>query len=144
MSTAWKMLIWEKLFFPLQQKPFLITQCNCTSIGSCCTKKKKQMARHMQPAIARQNRRSIWLYKRPLRCHISDFFEGSDWGVQLIARPGTQYLFHISSNRDYDSNRVCFLSIIHSYCVKDACMGTSIITLCYDVERLKTKTQANQ
>ncbi len=28
----------------------------------------------MQPAIARQNGRGVWLYKRPLRCHISDFF----------------------------------------------------------------------
>ncbi len=32
------MLVWEKQFFPLQRKPFLITQCNCTSIGSCSTK----------------------------------------------------------------------------------------------------------
>ncbi len=27
-------------FFPLQLKPFLITQCNCMSIGSCSTKKQ--------------------------------------------------------------------------------------------------------
>ncbi len=47
----------------------------------------------MQPAIARQNGRGFWLYKHPLRRCISDFFEGSDWDVDLIARPGTQYSF---------------------------------------------------
>ncbi len=60
--------------------------------------------------------------------------------MQLIAWPGTQYSFHISGNRGYDSNRVRTLSIFHSYCVEDACIGTSTITRCYDVEQLKTKT----
>ncbi len=31
----------------------------------------------MHPAIARQNRRGVWLYKRPLRRHISDFFSSA-------------------------------------------------------------------
>ncbi len=56
------------------------------------------------------------------------------------ARPGTQYSFHISGNRGYDSNQVRSLSIFHSYFVEEACMGTSTITPCYEVERLKTKT----
>ncbi len=47
----------------------------------------------MQPDIARQKGRGVWLYNQ-LPCHgISDFVEGSNWGVQLIARPGTQYSF---------------------------------------------------
>ncbi len=48
-----------------------------TSIGSCSTKKRTNgLAVHepmaMQTAIARQNRRGIWLCKQPLRRHISD------------------------------------------------------------------------
>ncbi len=113
-------------FFPLQLKPFLITQCNCTAIGLCSTKKRTNGS-----AAARE---TIYI------SGISDFFEGSDWGVQLIARPGTPYSFHISGNRGCDSNRVHSLSIFHSYCVERRCMGTSTITPCYDVERLKTKT----
>ncbi len=154
-SVPWDMewvLRREKLygknyFFPLQLKSFLITQCNCTSIGSGSNKKwtngsaavHKPMA--MQPTIDRQNRRGILLYKRPLRHRISDFFERSDWGVQLIARPGTLYSFHISGDQGYDSNRVRSLSIFHSYCIERRCMGTSTIMPCYDMERLKTKTQ---
>ncbi len=47
----------------------------------------------MQPAIGHQNGRGIWIYNQ-LPCHrISDFFEGSNRGVQLIAGPGTQYSF---------------------------------------------------
>ncbi len=61
----------------------------------------------MQPDIACQNGREIWLHKQSLHRRISDFFER----VQLLARPGTQYSFHISGNRGYDSNRVCSLSI---------------------------------
>ncbi len=53
----------KNLFFPLQLKPFLITQCNCT--GSYCTKKRtngsaaacEPMA--MQPAIACQDRPAL-------------------------------------------------------------------------------------
>ncbi len=42
---------------------------------------------------ARQNGRCVWLYNQ-LPCHrISDFFEGSNRGVPLIARPGMQYSF---------------------------------------------------
>ncbi len=47
----------------------IITQWNCTSIGSCSTKKRTNdsaAAREplaMQPAIARQNGRGVWLYK---------------------------------------------------------------------------------
>ncbi len=93
----------------------------------------------VQPTIACQNRRGFWLYKGPLCRRILDFFEESNWGVQLIARPGTQYSFHISGNRGYDSNRVSSLSIFHSYCVERHCMGTSTIMPCYDTERLKTK-----
>ncbi len=147
MSTASRDAVWEKLLFPLQLKSFLITQCNCMSIGSGSNKKltngsaavHKPMA--MQPTIDHQNRRGILLYKRPLRHRISDFFEGSDWGVQLIARPGTLYSFHISGDQGYDSNRVRSLSIFNSYCIERRCMGTSTIMPCYDMERLKTKTQ---
>ncbi len=72
-----------KLFFPFQLKPFQITQCNFTSIGSCSPKKRTNSSVRvcepmaMQPAIARQNGRVVWLYKRPLRCHISDFFSSA-------------------------------------------------------------------
>ncbi len=89
---------------------FIITQWKCTSISSCRTKKwtNGSVAAHvpmaMQPAIAHQNGRGVWVYKQPIRRRISDFFERSNWGVQLIARPGTQYSFHISGNRGYDSN----------------------------------------
>ncbi len=31
--------LYGKILFPLQLKPFIITQCNCTSIGLCNTKK---------------------------------------------------------------------------------------------------------
>jgi len=75
----------------------------------------------------------VWTFLFLLR-----FLRRCDWGVQLIARPGTQY--HISGNQGYDSNRVPSLSIFHLYCVEDACMGTSTIMPCYDVERLNTKT----
>ncbi len=50
---------------------------NCTSIGSCRIKKCTAVVREpmaMQPAIARQNRRVVWLYNQ-LLCHRnSDFF----------------------------------------------------------------------
>ncbi len=55
---------------------------------------------------------SVWypLLRRGVR-----FLRRSKRGVQLIAWPGTQYSFHISGNRGYDSNHVRYLSIFHSY-----------------------------
>ncbi len=124
----------KKLLFPLQLKPFYnhavklqvhwFVQDKKLTNGSAAA--REPMA--VQPAIACQNGRGVWLYKRPLHRHISDYFERSDWGVQLIARPGTRYSFHISGKRVYESNRVRSLSIFHSYCIEDACMGTSTIT----------------
>ncbi len=109
-------LEWEKLCFPLQLKPFIITQWNCTSIGSCSPKKQTNgsVVAHepmaMQPAIARQNGWGVWLYKWLRRRSISDFFKRSDWGVQLIARPGTnasassRAVFNESAPRLVDCN----------------------------------------
>ncbi len=72
---------------------------NCTWIDSCRIKKTNQCSAvahkpmTMKPAIARQNRRDVWLNNQ-LLCHRnSDFFEGSNRGVQLIAGPGMQYSF---------------------------------------------------
>ncbi len=68
----------------------------------------------MQPTISCQNGRGVWLYNQ-LLCHcISDFFKGSNRGMQLTACTCS----HISGNRGYDSNRVRSLSIFHSYCVE--------------------------
>ncbi len=60
-------------FFPLQLKPFLITQCNCTSIDTCSAiKTNKCLGGGVERAygyagtIARQNGRSLWLYKQPI------------------------------------------------------------------------------
>ncbi len=61
--------------------------------------------------------------------------------MQLIAWPGTQYSFPYLREPRLDSNRVHSLSIFHSYCVEfRCCMETSLITPCYDTERLETMT----
>ncbi len=44
-------------------------------MNQCTAAAREGMA--MQPAIARQNRRGVWLYKWPLRCRISDFFSSA-------------------------------------------------------------------
>ncbi len=66
--------IWEKYEKKIlfNWSLFLITQCNCTSIGLLKKRKKRTngsvvaacepMA--MQPAIACQNGRGVWLYKK--------------------------------------------------------------------------------
>ncbi len=87
---------------------------HCTSIGSCSTKKQTGYA-------VRQTVRGVWLYKRSLRHRISDFFEASE-------SQGTEVTI------------VTFPFDIHLYCIEDACMRTSTITPCYDMERLQTKT----
>ncbi len=100
MSTASSSTLYGKnYFFLFNWSLFQSRSYNCTSIGSWKIKKTNQCTAvvrepmAMQPAIARQNRRGIWLYNQ-LLCHrISDFFEWSNWGVQPIARPGTQYSF---------------------------------------------------
>ncbi len=79
-------LVWEKLFFPIQSRSY-----NCTSIGSCRIEKRTNA--RANGYAARQNGRGVWLYNQ-LPCHrISDFFEGSNRGVPVIARPGMQYSF---------------------------------------------------
>ncbi len=73
----------------------------------------------MQPAIGHQNGRGIWIYNQ-LPCHrISDFFEGSNRGVQLIAGPGTQYSFpYLRERLGYVRNLdVPYLSVTTSYVV---------------------------
>ncbi len=69
-----KTLYGKNSFFPLQLKPFSITQWNCTSISSCSVIKTNQwhsggdeqaygyVARQSTPEWA-----GIWLYKRPRR-----------------------------------------------------------------------------
>ncbi len=49
LTTASRDAVWEKLSFPLQLKPLLITQCNCTSIGLCSTKKRPMARRRPAP-----------------------------------------------------------------------------------------------
>ncbi len=51
--TESKTLLSGKQFFPLQLKPFIITQWNCTSIGLCRTKKLTN-GLAMQTTIARK------------------------------------------------------------------------------------------
>ncbi len=43
--------------------------------NQCTAAAREPMA--MQPAIAHQNRRGVWLFKWPLRCRISDFFSSA-------------------------------------------------------------------
>jgi len=66
---------YKKCHYFISTEAFLITQCNCTSIGSCSTKTRtngsaaarKIMA--MQPAIARQKASTRHLYA--LKCSVS-------------------------------------------------------------------------
>ncbi len=57
----------------------------------------------------------IWLYNSPpaTASQIS-LKEATEHAVHSMARNSTRS--HISGNRGYESNRVCFLSIFHSYC----------------------------
>ncbi len=69
----------------------------------------------MQPAIACQNGRGVWLYN-PLPATAS----------QISSKEATEHAegqecstrSHISGNQGYDSNQVRSLSIFHSYCVE--------------------------
>ncbi len=103
-STVSKTHYGKNYFFPLQLKHFLITQCNCTSIGSC---NAIQMNQCLGGGIERA------------------------YGYAGIASPPHLRFLrrkrqersirsHISGNRGYDSNRVHSLSIFHSYCIEDA------------------------
>ncbi len=89
----------KTFFFLFHWSLFQSCSYNCSLIGPCKIKKTNQCtvfareAMAMQPAIAHQNRRGVWLCNQ-LHCHRnSDFFEGSNRGMHLIARPGTQYSF---------------------------------------------------
>ncbi len=112
----------KNYFFLFNWILFINTQSNCMFIGTCRTKQMNQWLGGGETAYGyavRQNGRGVWLNKRPLRHRISDFFERSDLGVQLIARPGMQYKWNISGNRGYASNRVRSLSIFHLYSIED-------------------------
>ncbi len=90
-----------KIPFSPELKPFSITQCNCTAIGSCSTFKNKPMARqrcctNLWPRSLPKPARigvAIWLYKRPL-CHriqisspsaATTFFVDLRWLKSLLA-----------------------------------------------------------
>ncbi len=66
------------LLFSSSTEAFLITQWNCTSICSCSAIKMNQWlgggVERAYGYAARQNEQSLWLYKRPLHCHISDLY----------------------------------------------------------------------
>ncbi len=88
-------------------------------IGSCKVKETNQsmavasepMA--MQPTIARQNGRDVWLYNLPpaTASQISSK-EATERAVHSTARNSTRS--HISGNRGVESNRVRSLLIFHS------------------------------
>ncbi len=68
-------VVWKKLFSS-STEAFLNTQCNCTSIGSCSAIKTNQW---LEGGVERvygyaAHHSGLWLYKRPLRRRISDFF----------------------------------------------------------------------
>ncbi len=82
----------EKLFCPLQLKPFFITQSNCTSTGLCSTKKRTNGSAAARKPMAMQNGWGVWLCKRPLYRRISDFFSFGPLAVaslQIRSSPAT-------------------------------------------------------
>ncbi len=116
-----------KCLFSPELKSYLITQWNCTTIGSCRCRKTNQWVGSGAARTygddtrqySRRNGRGIWLYKRSFRHRILRFTstEATTESCSYLAWQSTQYLFRISGNRGYDSNRVRSLSILHSYCV---------------------------
>ncbi len=116
-----------KCLFSPELKSYLITQWNCTTMGSCRCRKTNQWvgsgaARTYGDDTRQYSRRNgwgIWLYKRSFRHRILRFTstEATTESCSYLARQSTQYSFRISGNRGYDSNRVRSLSILHSYCV---------------------------
>ncbi len=116
-----------KCLFSPELKSYLITQWNCTTIGSCRCRKTNQWVGSGAARTygddtrqySRRNGRGIWLYKRSFRHRILRFTstEATTESCSYLARQSTQYSFRISGNRGYDSNRVRSLSILHSYCV---------------------------
>ncbi len=63
--------LWEKTFFPLQLKPISITQLWLHVIGSSRIENKQSTAvasepMAIQPTIACQKKRGVWLYIQPL------------------------------------------------------------------------------
>ncbi len=116
-----------KCLFSPELKSYLITQWNCTTIGSCRCRKTNQWVGSGATRnygddtrqYSRRNGRGIWLYKRSFRHRILRFTstEATTESCSYLARQSTQYSFRISGNRGYDSNRVRSLSILHSYCV---------------------------
>ncbi len=69
----------------------------------------------MQPAIARQNGRGVWLYNSPpaTASQICSK-EATKRAVHSTDRNSTRS--HISGSRGYESNQVCSLLIFYSYC----------------------------
>ncbi len=126
-STASCKDAYGKCLFSPELKSYLITQWNCTTIGSCRCRKTNQWVGSGAARTygddtrqySRRNGRGIWLYKRSFRHRILRFTstEATTESCSYLARQSTQYSFRISGNRGYDSNRVRFLSILHSYCV---------------------------
>ncbi len=116
-----------KCLFSPELKSYLITQWNCTTNGSCRCRKMNQWVGSGAARTygddtrqySRRNGRGIWLYKRSFCHRILRFTstEATTESCSYLAWQSTQYLFRISGNRGYDSNRVHSLSILHSYCV---------------------------
>ncbi len=75
-----------KCLFSPELKSYLITQWNCTTIGSCrCRKRTNGSAAELPRTYgddtrqySRRNGRGIWLYKRSFAIGSSDFFSFSD------------------------------------------------------------------
>ncbi len=108
-----------KCLFSPELKSYLITQWNCTTIGSCRCRKTNQWVGSGAARTygddtrqySRRNGRGIWLYKRSFRHRILRFTstEATTESCSYLARQSTQYSFRISGNRGYDSNRVTAL-----------------------------------
>ncbi len=110
-----------KSLFPLLWSLFQSRSFNCTWLVHVRWKKRinprwwwgEPMA--MQPAIARQNGRGVWLYNSPpaTASQICSK-EATKRAVHSTDRNSTRS--HISGSRGYESNQVRSLLIFYSYC----------------------------
>ncbi len=87
----------------------------------------------MQPTIARQNGRASSYIVRCLPPHLR-FLRRKQPSMQLLAWPGT-VLIPISQGTE-----VMIVTEYVLFSIFRMCVWTSLITPCYDVERLETKT----
>ncbi len=137
-----------KSLFSLSLKLFSITQLELHVIGSCKVKETNQsmavasepMA--MQPAIACQNGRGVWLYN-PLPDTASQISskEAAEHAAHSTARNAVLIPISQGTEVTIATEYVPFRYFTRTASIYiDVSMGTSSIMPCYDVERLETKT----